>query len=309
MNHNKPPLMLSNYLSYLQFERRLAPNTIISYKNDLNNYIEYLTLKNINNVNEITTKIVEDFIVNSINYINYSDEKIRKKTSTISRLFSSIRNFHQYLCKYHAIEFNPSETLKSPKTNKKIPKILDVDEINVMLNSIDVNNRFYKRDKSIISIMYACGLRVSELINLKMNNFIIDDCIIRVFGKGNKERIIPIGEVALNDLNLYLFDIRSELSKKKKSNGYIYLNSRGAKLSRMTIWKIININSVKAGINKKVTPHTLRHSFATHMLEGGADLRTVQALLGHSDLSTTQIYMHIDKLYLKEIHKQFHPIG
>ena len=172
-----------------------------------------------------------------------------------------------------------------------------------------MKRKFAFRDQALLSTLYATGLRVSELIELKLKNLMIDEGLIRVFGKGRKERIVPIGNLALSHIMLYLQKLRPQLSRKGNSQGILFLNNRGKKLTRMSIWNILHENTVRSGINKKVSPHILRHSFATHLLEGGADLRSVQEMLGHSDITTTQIYTNVDKTYLKEIHKQYHPRG
>ena len=186
---------------------------------------------------------------------------------------------------------------------------LNESEINQIIEAVDMNKKFALRDKSLLSTMYASGLRVSEIIELKMQNVMPQESIVRVFGKGNKERIVPIGDTALELINEYIIQLRPQLSDKGKSHGVLFLNNKGSKLTRMTIWNILHNNTIKAGVNKKVSPHVFRHSFATHLLEGGADLRSVQEMLGHSDITTTQVYTNIDKTYLKEIHKQYHPRG
>ena len=305
---NKLNNHVNNYLLHLQFERRLSPNTILSYNNDLKKYINFINNNlNIQNINKITTYDINNFS------IHITQDKLNKnkalKPSTIHRLFSSIRSFHQYLCQSNILQDDPSESLSSPKNNRRIPNVLSVEEINLLIKSIDVNKNYYLRDRSIISLLYSTGLRVSELINLKLNNLIFKEKIIRVLGKGNKERIVPIGEKSLNDLNQYIKTDRSLLSNNSNTKGILYLNHRGKGISRMAVWNILRANAIRAGINKNISPHILRHSFATHLIEGGADLRSVQELLGHSDISSTQIYTNTDKTYLKEIHKEYHPRG
>ena len=303
LNHH-----LNNYLLHLQFERRLSTNTILSYKNDLKKYINFISINlNLKNINMITTYHINKFSV----YITKTNKKKDKplKSSSIHRLFSSIRSFHQYLCQANILKTDPSESLSPPKNIKKYPITLTVEEINLLLESVDVDKKYSSRDISIISLLYSTGLRVSELINLKLNNLLFEQNIIRVLGKGDKERIVPIGETALNYLKIYLKTDRHKLSKNKTTKGILYLNHRGNGLSRMTIWNILRSNVIRAGINKNISPHILRHSFATHLIEGGADLRSVQEMLGHSDISSTQIYTNIDKTYLKEIHKEYHPRG
>ena len=231
------------------------------------------------------------------------------KSSSIHRLFSTIRGFHQYLYQFGKTKENPSQLLPPPRLSRKIPVTLQVEQINSIIHSVDMEKKYALRDKALLSLLYASGLRVSELIELKLKNLIITDGVIRVLGKGNKERIVPVGNIALSHIQNYLSNLRVELSAKGKSQGILFLNSRGNKLTRMSIWNILQENTIKAGINKKVSPHILRHSFATHLLEGGADLRAVQEMLGHADITTTQIYTNIDKTYLKEIHKQYHPRG
>ncbi len=298
---------LKNYLLHLQFERRLSNNTIVSYKNDLNKYIKFInTHLNKKNLNNITSNEINKFSL----YVNkHSNGNNLLKASSIHRLFSSIRGFHQYLCQTNILKDDPSESLSPPRNNTKNPILLSVYEINLILDSINIDKKFSKRDRSIISLLYSTGLRVSELISLELNNLLLKDNFIRVVGKGNKERIVPVGEKSLVDLKEYLKTDRLELSKKNNSQSKLYLNHRGIGISRMAIWNIIRKNTLRAGINKKISPHVLRHSFASHLIEGGADLRSVQEMLGHSDISSTQIYTNLDKTYLKEIHKEFHPRG
>ena len=298
------------YLSHLQFERRLAGNTISSYKHDLTRYTTFLYNDlHINNVGDIYHDHIEKYI-KSLNDIPEMD-KTRgiNKSSSIHRLFSTIRGFHQYLYQSGKTKENPSQFLTPPRLSRKIPVTLQVEQVNSIIHSVDMDKKYALRDKALLSLLYASGLRVSELIELKLKNLIITDRIIRVLGKGNKERIVPVGKIALNHIRNYLLELRPELSAKGKSQGVLFLNSRGKILTRMSIWNILNENTIRAGINKKVSPHILRHSFATHLLEGGADLRAVQEMLGHSDITTTQIYTNIDKTYLKEIHKHYHPRG
>ena len=201
------------------------------------------------------------------------------------------------------------EKLTAPKLTKNLPSVLTVEEIDKILSKPDTEDKFGLRDKSLLEIFYACGLRVSELINLKLSSLYFNEEIIRVIGKGSKERLVPIGQSAIKWTETYIKFSRLLLLKGMKSENYLYLNSRGSKLSRMGIWKIVDKYTKEADIKKEVHPHTFRHSFATHLLEGGADLRAVQEMLGHADISTTQIYTHIDREYIKQEHKQYHPRG
>ncbi|MDP2363517.1 MAG: site-specific tyrosine recombinase, partial [Ignavibacteria bacterium] len=219
------------------------------------------------------------------------------------------KGFFLYLLKNKYILKNPIERISAPKISKKLPVVLEINEVEKILSVPDVEDKYGLRDKAILELFYACGTRVSELINLKVNDLFFNDEIIRVLGKGSKERLIPIGSSAINWISEYLKKSRPLLMKKLKSENYLFLNSRSSKISRMGIWKIIDRYVREAGITKDVHPHTFRHSFATHLLEGGADLRAVQEMLGHADISTTQIYTHIDRDYVKQVHKQYHPRG
>ena len=306
-NINNLTTHLKEYIAFLQYERRLSQNTLKSYQYDLNVYLNYLFEKlNIKNITQIKLSHINKFVL----FITANKETSRSfKSSTLHRIYSSIRGFHHYLIQFNIIDLDPSDTLIPPRMIKKIPNTLTVEEIELIINSIDINKKMALRDRAIISLLYASGIRVSELINLKIQNITLNDGFIRVLGKGNKERIVPIGLFACKSINIYITKIRAKLINIGKSDGFIFLNIKGNKLSRMSIWNIINVNTVRSGITKKVSPHIFRHSFATHLLEGGADLRTVQTMLGHSDITTTQIYTNTDKIYLKEIHKQFHPKG
>ena len=298
------------YITHLQFERRLSSNTIYAYSHDLKVYTDFLFKDlEIVSINMIETRHIENF-VKSINNISESVKSNGiRKSSSIHRLFSTIRGFHQYLYQLGFTDKDPSQLLTPPRKSRKLPVTLLVEEINQIIQSVDLKRKFAFRDQALLSTLYATGLRVSELIDLKLKNLMINEGLIRVFGKGRKERIVPIGNMALSHIKIYIKELRPQLSRKGNSQGIIFLNNRGKKLTRMSIWNILNENTVRSGINKKVSPHILRHSFATHLLEGGADLRSVQEMLGHSDITTTQIYTNVDKTYLKEIHKQYHPRG
>ena len=301
---------VKKYLAFLQFERKLSENTIESYWRDLKDFIDFM-------ITDYKFKSVKDIKINHINYYINSLEKyidvnnnvVNKKSSSINRSISSIRNFYKYLVNNEIIKEDPTKSIISLKIDKKIPDILSVEEINNILNVFDMNKKNNIRDKAIISLLYSSGLRVSELITLQLTNLFLEDDIIKIFGKGNKERLVPIGGIAKKDLEIYINNTRPIYTRNIDSKGLLFLSNRGKELSRKTVWNIIKVSSLKANINKKVSPHTFRHSFASHLLEGGAGLRVVQELLGHSSISTTQIYTQLDKTYLKEIHKQYHPRG
>ena len=302
--------LATEYLSHLQFERRLSTNTLNAYNHDLKKYTNFMFDKlQLTSIDSIQSSHIENFVNKLSNKPNMDKKEGLKKSSSIHRLFSTIRGFHQYLCQLRITKNDPSQLLVPPRLTRSIPTTLIVEEVNQIIQSVDLNKKFALRDQAILSMLYASGLRVTELVDLKLKNIMMDEGLIRVFGKGGKERIVPFGKIALTFLKLYLKLLRPSSSKKSKSQGILFLNHRGGKLTRMAIWNILHENTIRAGINKKVSPHVLRHSFATHLLEGGADLRSVQEMLGHSDITTTQIYTNIDKIYLKEIHKQFHPRG
>ena len=300
--------LATEYLSHLQFERRLSNNTLYAYNLDLKKYTHFLFSElHLTSINSIKASHIENFVKDLNNAGTMDTKSDFKKSSTIHRLFSTIRGFHQYLCQLRISENDPSELLVPPRLTRNIPTTLLVEEVEKIIQAVDLTKKYALRDQAILSLLYASGIRVTELVDLKLKNLMMDDGLIRVFGKGRKERIVPIGKIALSFLTLYLKELRPSNSRKGKSHGILFLNHRGGKLTRMSIWNILHENTLRAGITKKVSPHVLRHSFATHLLEGGADLRSVQEMLGHSDITTTQIYTNIDKIYLKEIHKEFHP--
>lgn len=294
-------IFIKEYLAYLKLEKNLSDNTIKSYQNDLGAFTDFLNSKGIDDPGDITSQYLNDFfkLLNELGLVG----------SSAARYFSSLKGFFLYLILNKYIVKNPIEKVSAPKVSKKLPGVLDVSEIEKILSIPDINDKLGLRDKAILELFYACGTRVTELINLMVNDLFLNDEVIRVLGKGSKERLIPIGTSAISWVKEYLTKSRPLLMKKMKSENYLFLNSRSTKLSRMGVWKIIDRYVKEADIKKDVHPHTFRHSFATHLLEGGADLRAVQEMLGHADISTTQIYTHIDRDYIKQIHKQYHPRG
>ncbi len=284
----------------LRVEKNLSTNSIISYKTDLKRYINFLINKeSIQDLNSIRQIHIRNFI----RYLN--DQNL--SSASINRSFSSIRSYHKYLSGEERISHNPTQLLEAPKISKKLPKVLSIQEVDVIINSVKLEESMGYRDKAILETLYSAGLRVSELCALEMNNILFDSAMLRVVGKGNKERYVPLGSKAIKLINDYCKYIRSLLVNKKKTDGNVFLSKNGKKLTRMTIFNIMKKWTKISGINKDISPHTFRHSFATHLLEGGADLRAVQEMLGHSDISTTQIYTHLDNEYLKEVHRTFHP--
>lgn len=292
---------LKEYLATLKIEKNLSDNTINSYRNDLTSFINFISQSGIDDFSDIRTNHITAF------FKLLKDSGLNETSA--ARYFSSLKGFFKYLFKNDYIKSNPIERISPPKISRKLPEVLNVREINAILEQPDVKDTIGLRDKAILELFYACGTRISELINIKLNDLFLREEVIRVFGKGSKERLIPIGSSAIKWIEEYLQKSRPLLAKNYKSENYLFLNQRGTKFSRMGIWKIVNHYAKQAGIEKNVHPHTFRHSFATHLIEGGADLRAVQEMLGHSDISTTQIYTHIDRDYIKLVHKKYHPRG
>lgn len=290
---------IKNFLNYLNFEKGLSQNTLNAYNIDLRNYLLFIQSLGINELKTISHKDIADFLEYLARFGLSDNSKIR--------YLSSIRGFHKYLFNFKIIPSDETEKVDVPKQPKSLPEVLSIEEINSLFDAVDMATYVGMRDRAIMEVLYACGLRVSELCNLSLNNIIWDYEVLRIFGKGSKERIVPIGKSALHYLMLYLNETRPKFAKADNKNDVVFLNQRGSKLTRMGIWKILQKYAAMINLTDKIHPHIFRHSFATHLLEGGADLRAVQEMLGHSDISTTQIYTHIDKEYLKEIHRMYHP--
>ena len=282
----------------LRVERNLSPRTLEAYQRDLKHYLFFIVDKDIISLSNISQMHIRE-------YIRSLNEK-GLAASSIARIFSSIRSYHKFLSAENYVNENPTLILTSPKAPKKLPHVLMEEEISAIINAVVETFQYAKRDKAIIEMLYSCGLRVSELCALSLNNLYLNDDMIRIMGKGSKERLLPVGGRAKNFLNEYLIHCRPGIQKDKGSSS-VFLSRNGNPLTRAMINNILRKWSQVAGISKSVSPHTLRHSFATHLLEGGADLRFVQALLGHSDISTTQIYTHLDKHHLKEVYQTHHP--
>lgn len=284
-----------DFINYCTFEKGLSKRTTESYTNDLEVYEEFLNKGGITDVRGIKDSDIKDFL------------KVRNdndKTTTIAHNLTVIKNFHAYLLREHIVLKDVALLIERPKLRKSLPRTLSISDIDKLLD-IELDSIFDYRNKAMLELLYGTGLRISELLNLKLSDVDLENCVIRCIGKGNKERIVPIGEYVLTYLNKYL-EYRPALSKNKRSE-FLFLNSRGGSLSRFSFFKILKRLLREKNINVDVSPHTLRHSFATHMLEYGADLRTIQELLGHSDISTTKIYTHISNNQIKEDYKKYHP--
>ena len=288
---------LDSFLDSVWAEQGLSKNTLVSYEHDIKSFLIFL------NDSKVELFKVQQSDINS--FVSFRFSKGISSSSNM-RLISSLKKFFVYLVSHNFIKKNPTENIESPRKVKLLPHTIDVESVDKLLNSPDLKTRFGARDKAMLEILYACGLRVSELVSLKFSQVVIESNFLRVMGKGSKERIIPINDYALTFLKTYIEDFRSEFMKSRKTDS-LFLSNRGLEMTRHSFWHIIKKYALQAGINDHLSPHTLRHAFATHMINNGADLRVVQLLLGHSDLSTTQLYTHIAKNELKELHCKNHP--
>ena len=289
-----------NFKNYLKLERGLSDNSIKSYNYDLVLFKKFLVS---NKINDTPFNCKSETIKNYL-YKSFSDKKSRSQARSIS----AIKSFFNYLIFEGYIKESPISNIETPKQEKKLPVVLTEDEIKNLINSIDLNHDFGQRNKTIIEILYGTGIRVSELVNLKLSNIFFKENIIKVIGKGNKERFVPLGEIASCEMKIYIND-RNQLKIDSKSSDILFLNRYGRRLTRSMIFKIISDASKRIGLDKKISPHTLRHSFATHLIKNGADLRTIQLILGHESITTTEIYTHLDTLHLEEVLKKYHPRG
>jgi integrase/recombinase XerD len=290
---------IEDYINFIRVEKSLSKNSISAYKHDVDMLMVYADSIGVEpesmNMNQI-----QDFL----NHIN--DSGLNKRTQ--ARILSGVRGFFKYLMIEEVIENDPTELIEGPKIGRKLPEVLTIEEIDSIEASIDLSKPEGQRNKTMIEMLYSCGLRVSELVNLKLTDLFIEQGFVKVLGKGNKERLVPIGEKAIKELNGYLIDRNSVTSiVNRDSENIIFLNRRGSKLTREMVFTIIKKHAKLAGIKKSISPHTFRHSFATHLVEGGADLRAVQEMLGHESIQTTEIYTHLDKEYLRDTILRFHP--
>lgn len=290
---------IEDYVRYLRLDRGLSQNTIISYKQDIKEYSEFLIENKYNDFSSSNEELIFMYFKKLVNN--------NKSENSILRQYSSLNKFHQWLEFNSQISKNPMTNMVSPKKGSHLPVALSMAEVEKLIEMPDTDKALGLRDRAILETLYATGLRVSELINLKLDDIHLEIGLIKTIGKGNKERLIPIGDMAIKWIEIYIKDVRKSQIEKYGSNKYLFLNFRGKQLTRQSIWKMIKKYINSAGIKKDVTPHTLRHSFATHLLENGADLRIVQELLGHSDISTTQIYTHISKQRLRDVFEKSHP--
>ena len=286
-------------MHFLKVERQLSVNTIVSYKRDLDEYMGYMEQAGYESIDDVDRPAI-------LSHLREMKEG-GKSARTISRHISSIRSFHQFLLREKVTTQDPTVHLELPKLEQKLPRVLSMEEVDKLIESPDCSKPQGVRDTALLEILYGTGMRVSELIGLNMDDIHLSMGFIRVFGKGGKERIIPLGGRSITACTRYIEEARPIFIEKQKGTEALFVNMRGTRLTRQGCWKLLNGHALKAGIQKELTPHILRHTFATHLIENGADLRAVQEMLGHADISTTQIYTHVSRSRLKEVYVKFHP--
>jgi integrase/recombinase XerD len=286
------------FLDHLRFERGLADQTLMAYRHDVTRFVQFVARAGRQAPGEVETSDLRRYLLQL--------KDLGLAPTSIARNLSALRTYFGFLIAENLVVSDPSERVEPPKGWRTLPSVLSVEEIDRLLTTPDLSEPLAWRDRAILEFAYASGVRVSELVGLEIRHLVLDGGYATVYGKGSKERLVPIGRRAVGALSIYLRETRPRL-ERGKGQGRVFLNARGRPLSRVGVWKILRAHVEHAGIEKHVSPHTLRHSFATHLLEGGADLAAVQEMLGHADISTTQIYTHIDRRYLAEVHRSFHP--
>lgn len=291
---------LEQFDDFLALEQGASGNTREAYGRDVLRYAAFALTTGARGPNDVTPRALRDFV--------YHLKDLGLSPSSIRRTVSAVRSYYRFLLGEGVVTRDPSERLEAPARWRTLPEVLTVQEVDQLLAAPSLDDALVFRDRAMLELAYGAGLRVSEWIGLAVRDVLADEHVLRVFGKGSKERLVPIGRSAIGAVAVYLRELRPRL-EKGQGQGILFLNARGEPLTRMGAWKILRKHVEAAGITKPVTPHTLRHSFATHLLEGGADLRAVQEMLGHADIATTQIYTHVDREYLRSVHRQFHPRG
>ncbi len=289
---------LQAFVDHLAVERGLSPRTLDAYERDVGRLVDFLRSRGLERPGEATAAELRDFVY------HLKDQGLQP--TSIRRSISAARTYFAFLLAEGIVVSDPSDRLELPKTWRRLPDVISREEAQRLLEAPDVADRLYWRDKALLEFAYATGVRVSELITIQVRDLALDEGFATVFGKGAKERVVPVGRSAVRALRLYLRELRPTLVRGR-AEGAVFLSGQGRPLSRMGVWKILRKHVQRAGITKRVKPHTIRHSFATHLLEGGADLAAVQEMLGHADIATTQIYTHVDREYLRQVHKQYHP--
>lgn len=290
---------LKDYQHYLRLERGLSENSISSYSMDVVKLINFLEVKKIEvSPVQISEETVQEFVYEMAKSLNSRSQ---------SRIISGIKGFFNFLVFEDYRENNPVELIESPKIGRKLPDTISTEEIDSLITAIDLSSPEGERNRAILETLYGCGLRVSELVNLRLSDLFFEEGFIQVTGKGDKQRFVPISEYTQKLINIYRKEIRVHVPVKKEASDTLFLNRRGNKLTRAMIFTIVKRLAEKAGIKKKISPHTFRHSFATHLLENGADLRAIQQMLGHESITTTEVYMHVDRSHLRQVMEEFHP--
>lgn len=293
-------IYIEGYKSFLALEKSLSKNSIEAYIHDVQKLYAFLEIKKHNfSPKEIDLKKLQEFL----KYLN----EFGISAPSQARIISGIKGFYKYLLLENVLNNDPTALLEAPKLGRKLPDTLNIDEINKLIDAIDLSSAEGQRNRALLETLYSCGLRVSELVNLKISHLYFKDGFVKVTGKGDKERLAPIGSVAMKQINIYKDQIRCHINIKKDHEDFLFLNRRGAKLSRVMVFNIIKGLAIKIGMKKSISPHTFRHSFASHLIEGGADLRAVQEMLGHESITTTEIYTHLDREFLRQAIIQFHP--
>jgi integrase/recombinase XerD len=292
--------LVERFADYLSLEKGSSPQTREAYGRDVRRLAEFATAKGRGTPADVTARLLREYI--------YQLKDVGLAPASIRRAVSGVRTYFRFLLADGVLVRDPSERLETPKRWRTLPDVLTVAEVERLLAAPTMDDPLYFRDRAMLELAYGAGLRVSEWITLDMKDLLFDQGVVRVFGKGSKERLVPLGRNAISALAIYRGELRPKL-ERGQGKGALFLNARGEPLSRMGAWKILRKYVERSGMEKHVTPHTLRHSFATHLLEGGADLRAVQEMLGHADISTTQIYTHVDREYLRSVHRQYHPRG
>lgn len=294
---------IKGFKSYLQLERSLSENSVEAYLRDVIKLVQYLEIEGIDIQPE---KVEQNHIENFLKYISELGMNARSQ----ARILSGLKAFYKYMLMEDMLDTTPTELLEAPKIGRKLPEVLDINEIQSLIDAIDLSKAEGERNKAMLETLYSCGLRVSELVGLQVSKLMLDEGFVVVVGKGDKERIVPIGSVAIKHIKIYIESIRNHMHNiKKESEDILFLNRRGGQLTRVMVFTIIKQLAEKIGLEKTVSPHTFRHSFATHLVEGGADLRAVQEMLGHESITTTEIYTHLDREYLRQAILDFHPRG
>lgn len=286
------------FCDHLAVERGLSQRTLDAYRHDVERFTMYVRTRGIDGPGNVRANDLQEFV--------YHLKDLGLEASSIRRNLSAVRTYFAYLLSEDAIDSDPTERVELPRTWRRLPGALSRDEVDRLLEAGDPTDRLYWRDRAMLEFAYASGVRVSELISVKVRDLDADEGMAVVFGKGAKERLVPVGQAALRAIDVYVRETRPRLAGQR-SQAVLFLNGRGGPLSRMGVWKILKRWVERAGISRRVTPHTLRHSFATHLLEGGADLAAVQEMLGHADIATTQIYTHVEREYLRDVHRRYHP--